>query len=153
LGRCGHCSQYLAAVKMFDVISPPPLVRTLILAPLPPAPSGAEDASPPQPPPRITAPGNIAVHNFSVDERAIEIDTTPCASRIRSLPLLNGNLTLLISLPFCAMVNHSAVVAPVAIAPLIYMNPVHTENKTVSRRNSVREPSCGPCIWRSSAGD
>ena len=72
-----------------------------------------------------------------VDERAIEIDTMLCAPRIRSRLLLNGNHTLLISLIFRAMINHSARAAPVAIAPRVCMNPVHTENKTVSRRNSV----------------
>ena len=64
-----------------------------------------------------------------VDERAIQIDTMPCTLRIRSTFLLNGNLTLLISFIFRAMINHSAVVALVAFAPLICMNPVHTENR------------------------
>ena len=72
-----------------------------------------------------------------VDERTIEIDIVLCALRISSRLLVNENHTLLISLIFRAMINHSARAAPVAIAPLVCMNPVHTENKTVSRRNSV----------------
>ena len=72
-----------------------------------------------------------------MDERAIEIDTMLCAPRIRSRLLLNGNHTLLISLIFRTMINHSDVVAPVAITPLVCINSVHTKNKTVSRRNSV----------------
>jgi hypothetical protein len=66
---------------------------------------------------------------FCVDKRAIEIDTMACTLLIRSDFFLNGNLTLLISLIFRVMINHSAVVAPVAIASLNCMNSVHIENR------------------------